>query len=89
MRVVIIYKDKTDRTGLVEDYQRDYKIRTGRDLERINPDSIPGSSFCELYDIVDYPTIMALSHDGSVANMWSGLPLPLISEVGYYQSLSD
>lgn len=86
MRLVIVYRDKTDVVGVVEDYQRDYKRATGRDLERINPDSREGSLFCEIYDIVQYPTIIAIDINGSVSNIWKGLPLPLISEVGYYHS---
>ena len=42
------------------------------------------SDFCRTYDIVEYPTIIALSADSQMQNMWSGLPLPTISEVSFY-----
>lgn len=82
----MIYKDKTDITCLAEDYRRDYKRFTSRDIERIDPDSKEGATFCEIYDIVQYPTILAIDINGSIGNLWRGLPLPLISEVGYYHS---
>ena len=43
-----------------------------------------GIGFCETYDIVEYPTIVALSDSGQLQNQWRGLPLPTISEVSYY-----
>ena len=84
MRVVVIYKDQTDFTRPVTDFLRDFEHQTGHTLETIDPDTIEGSLFCETYDIVDYPTIIALSDDGLMQNTWNGLPLPTISEVSYY-----
>ena len=43
-----------------------------------------GSGFCKTYDIVEYPTVVALSDSGQLQNMWRGRPLPTISEVSYY-----
>jgi len=37
-----------------------------------------------VYDIVEYPTIIALSDSGQLQNLWRGLPLPTISEVSFY-----
>ena len=66
------------------DYLRDFKNQTGHDLEEVNPDSAAGSDFCRTYDIVEYPTIIALSDGGQLQNMWRGTPLPTISEVSFY-----
>ncbi len=41
-------------------------------------------NFCETYDIVEYPTIIALGNMGDVRAMWRGRNLPLINEVLYY-----
>lgn len=84
MRVVMVYKDNTDKTRAVTDYLRDFKRQTGHDIEEMNPDSADGAAFCRVYDIVEYPTLVALSDDGQLQNMWRGLPLPTISEVSYY-----
>lgn len=84
MRVVVAYQDNTDRTRTVIDYLRDFKRQTGHDIEEVNPDSVEGAAFCRVYDIVEYPTIVALSDDGQLQNMWRGLPLPTINEVSYY-----
>lgn len=84
MRVIVVFKDQTDYARTITDYLRDFKVQTGHDLETINPESSGGIQFCETYDIVEYPTIIALSDGGVMQNFWRGLPLPTISEVSYY-----
>lgn len=84
MRVAVVYKERTDYARQVEDYMFDFKRLTGHDLEVINPETRDGIGFCETYDIVEYPTIVALSDSGQMQNMWRGLPLPTMSEVSYY-----
>lgn len=84
MRVVVVYKDQTDYARTVLDYLRDFEHQTSHILENIDPDTASGTQFCETYDIVEYPTIIAISDDGVMQNEWSGLPLPTISEVSYY-----
>ena len=84
MRVAVVFKDQTDYTRSVTDFLRDFEIQTGHELETINPESPGGIQFCESYDIVEYPTIIALSEGGTMQNSWRGLPLPTISEVSYY-----
>lgn len=84
MRVVVVYKQRTDYTRQVEDWLFDFKRLTGRELETLDPETLPGISLCQTYDIVEYPSILALSDDGQMQNFWRGLPLPTLSEVSYY-----
>jgi hypothetical protein len=84
MRTVVVFKDYTDYARTVTDYLRDFKRQTGHDLEIVNPETPDGISFCTAYDIVEYPTVVALADDGHMQNQWRGLPLPTISEVSYY-----
>lgn len=84
MRVVVVYKQQTDYARRVDDYMVDFKRQTGHDLEALDPESRDGISFTGAYDILEYPTIIALSDDGQIQNTWRGLPLPTISEVSYY-----
>lgn len=48
----------------------------------MDPDQNP--SFCEAYDVVEYPTIIALGTNGEVRASWRGRNLPLINEVLFY-----
>lgn len=84
MRAVVIYKEESDHAREVTDYLRDFVRQTGHELETLNPDTADGAAFCRTYDIVEYPSIAALSDDGVLQNLWRGRPLPTISEVSYY-----
>ena len=84
MRVVVIYRDESDHAREVIDYMADFARQTGRELEVLDPDSADGGMFCRTYDIVEYPSIIALSDDGVMLNLWRGRPLPTIGEVSYY-----
>ena len=84
MRVVIVYKIESDHAREVLDYLDDMKRASGKELEELDPDTADGAHFCRTYDIVEYPTIVALDYSGQLQNMWRGRPLPTISEVSYY-----
>lgn len=84
MRVVVVTKEETDYARQVRDYLRDFKSQTGRDLEIMDPESRDGIGFCRTYDLMRFPSIIALSDEGQMQQMWVGLPLPTISEVSYY-----
>lgn len=82
MRVVCVYRDNQDYTRAVTDWLENFHRQTGRELETLDPDKSPG--FCEAYDIVEYPTIIAIGNSGEVRAVWKGRDLPLINEVLYY-----
>lgn len=84
MRVVIIWRDNTDYARLVIDWMREFERRTGTQIESLSPDEPAGESLCRAYDIVEYPTMIALDNDGSVLNTWRGTEFPRISDVSYY-----
>ena len=80
----MVYKRADENTRTVEEYLHDFERQTGRKLDALDPDTKEGTDFCGVYDIVEYPTVIALSDDSHMQNMWKGLPLPTISEVSYY-----
>ena len=82
MRVAIIYRDNQDYSRSVEEWLEAFRRQTGKKLGRIDPDRDP--HFCEVYDIVEYPTIIAIGNQGDVRAMWRGRDLPLINEVSFY-----
>lgn len=84
MRTVVVYRQATDYSRQVEEFLENFHRQTGREVETLDPDTRDGESFCRAYDIVEYPTTIAVSDDGQVQNVWKGLPLPTISEVSYY-----
>lgn len=86
MRVVVVTKEQTDYARIVDTFLDDFARQTGRTLEVLDPETTEGELFCRAYDIVEYPTIIALSNDGRMQSMWRGATLPTIGEVSYYAS---
>lgn len=82
MRVVCVFRDNQDYTRTVTDWLEDFRRQTGKEIETMNPDE--NVSFCGTYDIVEYPTMLALDDNGAVLAMWRGREMPLINEVLYY-----
>lgn len=84
MRAVVVYKPNSEHARIVEDYLRDFTRQTGRQLQTVDPETRDGADLCRVYDIVEYPSVLALSDDSVLQTMWRGLPLPTINEVSYY-----
>ncbi len=85
MKVVILYRQKSEHARLVETFIHDFQKRyNAGSLEVLDADSQEGVATAELYDIVSYPAIIALRDDGSVLKSWSDEMLPLMDEVAYY-----
>ena len=82
MRVVCIYRDNQDYSRSVDEWLENVRRQTSREIETMNPDE--NVNFCETYDIVEYPTILALGNNGEVRASWAGRNLPLINEVLAY-----
>lgn len=84
MRVVCVWRRESDYGRELEEWIRELERRTGKEIESMTPDSREGESFCRAYDIVEYPTIIAVGNDGREMATWRGKTLPLLNEVSYW-----
>lgn len=84
MRIVVVYRDASDHGREVREYIDYFERQTGLKIEQINPNDGRNQFFLQAYDIVEYPTILAIADDGRLLQMWCGRPLPLFDEVAYY-----
>ena len=86
MRVVIVWRENADYSRAVSEWIRDLQRRTGREIESLDPDSADGEALCRAYDVVEYPSILAISDDSKLIQMWRGATpsLPRIDDVNYY-----
>lgn len=82
MRVVCVFRENQDYSRSVNEWLEDFYRRTGKKIETMDPDQ--NINFCEAYDVVEYPTILAIGNNGEVHAVWKGRDLPLINEVSYY-----
>jgi hypothetical protein len=86
MKVLILYRPNSEHATNVESFVRDFEHRhnLGNKLELVSVNTRDGSATASLYDIWAFPTIIVISEDGSMLNMWQGEPLPLMDEVAGY-----
>lgn len=82
MRVVCVVREGMDYSRVTFEWLENFRRRTGREIEVLNPDKEKG--FCESYDVVEYPTILALDDRGAVLASWRGTDFPLVDEVLFY-----
>lgn len=81
-RVVCVFRDNQDYSRTVFEWLENFRRQTGREIEVLDPDE--DADFCETYDIIEYPSIIALGLNGDVRALWRGREMPLINEVLYY-----
>ena len=82
-----MYRPNSDHARKVEDFARDYtRSHHNQKLELVSLNTRDGASTASLYDVMQYPAVLALSNDGQLVREWEGDMLPLQSEVAYYAS---
>jgi len=88
MKLLVLYKPKSEYARMIEDYLTDLgRQYPSVNIEVLDAESIEGVSKSAIYDILDFPALVAVTEDGSVLNMWIGQMLPQKQEViGYLQS---
>lgn len=89
MSVVMLYRSNSERERKSLEFVENYKRRTGRDINLVDVNTVEGSNMANLYDILDYPAIIALTSDGAVQQVWAGENMPLIDDVSYFDIQED
>ncbi len=85
MRVAVIYRSNSEHERLVLEFEREFEHRAGRSLELVDVNTRDGSAMASLYDIMTYPSVLAVSNEGVIQHIWDNSDsLPLINEVTYY-----
>ncbi len=84
MKVVILYKPRSEYARQVETYVRDYQDSHESRVELIDYDSRDGSAIASLYDVVQSPAILVTAIDGQLLRSWEGPELPLMDEIAAY-----
>jgi hypothetical protein len=85
MKVVVLYRPDSEFARPVEDFMREFEhVYPEHKLELVDVNSREGTAKAEVYGIMQFPTILALTDDGQLTKDWQGETLPLMSEVAYY-----
>lgn len=81
----MLYRPNSDHARVVEEFAKDFsKHHTGGKLNLVDLNTRDGSSTASLYDVMQYPAVLALTDDGQLIKEWEGERLPLMNEVAYY-----
>jgi len=85
VKVLIFYRPDSEHARLVEEFVHDFTHKNPeRKIELVNVDAQEGIARCELYGVVNYPTLIATTDSGELLQIWPGGNLPLMNEVAYY-----
>lgn len=80
----MLYRPKSEFARGAEEFVREFRRRTDREIEILDIDTQEGSQMAQLYGVMDHPTFIAIANDGKLLQAWSGKPLPLMNELSAY-----
>jgi hypothetical protein len=84
MKVYVLYRPKSEHERRVITYVHDFlRAQPTRLVRMLNIDSKEGTDMAMLYDITQYPAVLAMTNDGQLQKSWQG-DLPLMDELAYY-----
>jgi len=84
MKVYIIYQSDSEHARRVEEYVHDFrKEQVTRKIDLLDVNTKEGARTAELYDVMQYPAVLALADDGQILKDWQG-DFPLMNELAYY-----
>lgn len=85
MKLIVLYRPESEHGRSIDEFTREFQKRhEDTPLELQNIDTRDGTALASLYDIMQFPAILALRDDGSVLKIWEGNELPLMDEVASY-----
>ena len=85
MKINFLYRFVGEHSTEVSGFIRELKQRyPSADAVELDLNTREGSAQASLYDVTNYPAILALREDGQLAQVWQGTPFPLIDEVISY-----
>ncbi len=83
--MLMLYRPNSDHSRVVEEFVRDFsRQHMDGKLDLVDLNTRDGSSTASLYDVMQYPAILALTDEGQLIKEWEGRSLPLMTEVAYY-----
>lgn len=89
MKALILYKPSSEHDTPVQGYVREFFRRTGKKLELVDVETREGISKAALYDVLQFPTLIAIRDDGEFIEKWPELERwPTMNELTYYTQQS-
>ncbi len=80
----MLYRPESEDSRAVDEFVREFTRRTNKQIQEVDIDTIEGTRLAELFDILQYPSVVVTKDDGSYVKHWVGVPLPLVNDVDGY-----
>lgn len=86
MKLLIFYRPNSEHARSVETFIHDFQKQytTDAKLEIMDLDTRDGAAMASLYDVLQYPALLATADDGVLIRAWEGKELPLMGDVASY-----
>lgn len=82
MKALILYRQNSEYARRVEEFLYMFnRMHPEKKTEVLDLDTREGSTIAAMYDIMQYPAVIAVRDDGSPSNIWQGEQLPLMDEL--------
>lgn len=81
MKAIILYRPDSEFARAVEEFVHDFQRNSSYHYELVDVDSPQGTELAKVYDMVQYPSVLAVSDNGQLVKSWSGTPLPVVNDV--------
>ncbi len=84
MKVIILYRPTSEFARSVEEFAHDIQQQQNVKSQLVSIDTRDGAATASLYDIMEFPAILATRDNGEALQVWTGAQLPLMNEVAAY-----
>jgi len=84
MNLVMLYRPNSEFSRTVESYVHEFEQTKKHKIELMSLDTREGADIAKVYDIVQYPALLARRESGELLKDWQGPYLPLMNEVAGY-----
>jgi hypothetical protein len=84
MRVFCLYRPNSETERSVIELNAELLRRINIELELISVDTAEGDNLAQVYDVLQFPAVIATDNDGILQKSWADGNLPLINELSYY-----
>lgn len=89
MRVFCLYRPNSETERRVIELNHELLKRYNTELELISMDTVEGDNLAQVYDVMQFPAVLAVDSMGIPQKSWTDGTLPLINELSYYMSGQD
>ena len=84
MKAYVLYRPNSDHARRVEEFAHEFERVHGKSVTLVSLETRDGAATASLYDILQYPAVLATTDIGQMLQVWTGDQLPLMNEVAAY-----